>query len=166
MSKPTLTITKDFTKQFNDVVKRFRHDEVLVGIPEVNSQRQGDEPINNATLFAIANFGSPVNNIPPWPIMRIGIQNSKAAIAEQFKKAAINALKQGFSAVDTYYERAGIIASNSIKQVINDQEDVPPDKPSDATLEARKIVGFKGTKYWLVTGQMRNAITYVVKGDR
>ena len=34
---------------------------------------------------------------------------------------------------------------------------------SDATLETRESEGFKGTKALIVTGQMRNAITYVVK---
>lgn len=166
MSKPTLTVTKNFTQRFNDIVKKFRHDEVLVGIPQETSQRQGSEPINNATLFAIANFGSPLNNIPAWPIMAIGIRNARKEIGEQFKKAAIKALKDGFSAIDTYYERAGIIASTSIKKVINDQEDVPDGKPEDSTLAARKVTGFKGTKYWLVTAQMRNSITYVIRGER
>ena len=58
---------------------------------------------------------------------------------------------------------------NSIKKVINAQEDVPSDKPSQSTLDARKNrkpTPFKGTKYWLVTGQMRNAITYVIGGQK
>ncbi|MFI5416190.1 MAG: hypothetical protein ACHQXJ_02430, partial [Nitrososphaerales archaeon] len=63
-----------------------------------------------------------------------------------------------------YYERAGIIAANACKKVINDQEGLKP--PAPATLKARKYItasGFKGTKSLLVTGQVRNAITYVVK---
>jgi hypothetical protein len=168
MSAPKLTVTSDFTKNFNDIINRFKNDEVLVGIPEANTARtdSGTEPISNAALLAICNFGSPLNNIPPWPVMSIGIRDAKDEIAEQFKLAAQNSLSQGFSALDTYYNRAGIIASNSIKKVINTQEEVPDDKPSDATLKARKSKGFKGTKYWIVTGQMRNAITYVIRGDK
>lgn len=170
--KPTLTVSSDFTQQFNQLIKRFRNDSVLVGIPEEKSERMdnGDgEQINNATLLAIANFGSPQRNIPPWPIMSIGIRNAKDDLAEEYRKAAITSLKTGFDALDTYYNRAGIIASNSIKKVINQQEQIPDNKPAEATLEARKNrkpTPFKGTKYWLVTGQMRNSITYVIGGRR
>lgn len=162
--KPTLKVTKDFTKQFNEIVKKFRHDEVLVGIPEEESPRESDSPIGNAALLAINNFGSPANNIPPRPVMSIGIKNAQKEIAEQFKKACVAALSKGFSAVDQFYSRAGIIASTSIKKVINDQEGI--DKPSEATLVARKYLGFPGTKALIVTGQMRNAITYVLRGKR
>lgn len=160
--KPAVTITADFTDELNEIVKRFKNDKVLVGVPEETTERQ-DHSINNATLLALANFGSPANNIPAWPIMAIGIKNAQGEIAEQFKQAAINVLSKGLSALDTYYNRAGIIASNSVKKVINSQEDVPDGKPSERTLAIRKVLGFKGTKYWLVTGQMRNSITYVVK---
>ena len=43
MSKPTLKVTKDFTDRMNDIVKQFRHDEVLVGIPEQETARKEDE---------------------------------------------------------------------------------------------------------------------------
>ena len=171
--KSTLTVTEDFTKNFNALIKRFKNDTVLVGIPEDKTQRSAadgeDSQINNATLFAIANFGSPARNIPAWPIMAIGIRNAQEAIAAQYLDAAKLSLRKGFTALDTYYNRAGIIASNSIKQVINAQEDVPSGKPSEGTLQARKNrkpTPFKGTKYWLVTGQMRNAITYVIGGQK
>lgn len=170
MSKPFLKVTSDFTKQFNETIAKFRNDAVLVGIPQENGKRKpelGEEagPIGNAALLAIANFGSAANNIPPWPIMAIGIKNAQAGIVEQLRAGAKLALSQGFSAIDTYYNRAGIIASTAIKKVINSQEGVPPNKPSEATMAARKSDGFKGSKYWLRTGQMRNAITYVIQGN-
>jgi hypothetical protein len=162
-SKPTLTVTADFTKEFNQIVKKFRRDAVLVGIPSEQGSRKETNAPSNAQLLATCQFGSPARNIPPWDVMGTGIRNAQDAIAEEFGKAAKNALTTGFQAVSTYYNRAGIIASNSIKKVINSQENVPDDKPSKATLRIRKARGFKGKKYWLVTGQMRNAITYVVK---
>lgn len=166
--KPTLKVTSDFTAEFNRIIKKFKSDEVLIGIPESAAARQPGpdaspaEPINNATILAMANFGSAANNIPAWPLMAIGIRNAKNEIAEQYKQAAINALKRGFSALTVFYERAGIIASNSIKKTINDQEDAPSLSP--VTLAQRKARGFKGDKRLVVTGQTRNAITYVVKG--
>jgi hypothetical protein len=161
--KASLKVTADFTDKMRDIVKSFRRDEVLVGIPESKADRRDDAPINNATIMAINEFGSPANNIPARPVMAIGIRNAQEAIAEEFKKAAIGALSRGQSALTTYYNRAGIIASNSIKKAINDQIGIDP--PSESTLRARKSKGFKGTKALIVTGQLRNSITYVVKGD-
>lgn len=168
MSKPTLKVTEDFTDQFNETVKRFKRDAVLVGIPEADTKRddsepQGEEPINNATILAINEFGSPANNIPPRPVMAIGIASAQDEIAEQFKIACREALKKGLSALSIYYNRAGLIASNAVKKAINSQTDI--DGPAESTLAARKAAGFKGTKSLIVTGQMRNSITYVVKGE-
>lgn len=159
----SLTVTSDFTQEFNDIIKRFRNDAVLVGVPE-GADRQSDdgegEPINNATILAINEFGSPINNIPAWPVMSIGINAVQDQIAEELKKACVNALSKGLSAVTTYYERAGLIASNSVKKTINAQVKAPELRP--ATIAARKHKHFSGTKRLIVTGQLRNSITYVV----
>lgn len=167
MSKPTLQVTSDFTDQFNDVVKKFKRDAVLIGIPEEDTQRDKDDKdpdqITNAAILAINEFGSPINNIPPRPVMAIGIRNAQEEIAEQMKKATQQAFKTGLSALSVFYNRAGLIASNAIKKAINAQDDI--EGPSAATLAAREAQGFKGTKALIVTGQMRNAITYVVKGE-
>lgn len=162
MNNPSLKVTSDFTENFNLIMKRFKNDKVLVGIPETKTTRRESEQINNATILAINNFGSPANNIPARPVMDIGIRNSQDEVAEQFKLAAQGALSEGESALNKYYNRAGIIASNSIKKAINSQQDIDP--PSAATLAIRKLAGFKGTKALIVTGQMRNSITYVIKG--
>lgn len=162
--KSSLKVTADFTKDVEEVIKTFQRDQVLVGIPEVKTTRKEDTPINNATILAINEFGSPANNIPARPVMAIGIRNAQAPIAEEFKKAAQDALKRGLPALSQYYNRIGLIASNSVKKAINLQEGIEP--PSAATLAARKSQGFKGTKALIVTGQMRNSITYVVKGEK
>lgn len=171
-SKPTMKVSSDFTKQFNETVKKFKNDAVLIGIPEDEDTRKpgpdDDEEIGNAVLLAITEFGSPLQNIPPWPVMAIGIHAAQDDIAAQFALCAKNVLtavlsgKSGLDAMDNYYNRAGIIASTSIKKTINAQEDAPPLAAS--TLSARKANGFKGTSRAIVTGQMRNAITYVVRG--
>lgn len=163
MSEATLVVTEDFTEQFAAVIRKFKRDAVLVGIPESDATRKNDEPINNATLLAINNFGSPINNIPARPVMEIGIRNAQGAIIEQMKAGARLALSRGPEAISVTYNRVGIIASNSIKKAVNSQEGI--DSPSAATLAAREAAGFKGTKALIVTGQMRNAITYVIPGE-
>ncbi len=138
MSKPSLKVTSDFQEDFNRVIKEFKNDEVLVGIPEDTSERNEEDPgaITNAALLAINEYGSPANNIPPRPVL------------------AADALFQG-------YERVGIIAANSVKKAINSQEGI--EEPAVSTILARRARGFKGTKALVVTGQMRNAITSVTR---
>lgn len=161
MSKrPTLTVTVDRVDEINNIIKSFKRDAVLIGIPSTDSPRE-DEGINNASLLFINNFGSPANNIPPRPVMQIGLFNAQDAIAEEFKGAAKKALAKGLSVLPMFYERIGMIGSNSVKRAINDQIGI--DAPAESTLKGRKARGFNGTKSLLVTGQMRNAITYVVQ---
>lgn len=161
--KPTLTVTQDLTGKVLEALRAFKRDAVLVGIPESDAARtnaEGDEQVNNAYLLALNNFGSEAQGIPPRPVLEIGLRKAQPEITEQFRQAVIKAFATGAAAINTYYNRAGIIASNSVKKVINAQEGFAP--PAAATLAARRAHGFRGTKALIVTGQMRNAITYVL----
>ncbi len=160
MSKSFLKVASDFSDKFNETIKLMREKEVLVGIPESDSTRTGDSMINNASLLFINQFGSPVNNIPARPVMTIGIKNSEERVAKEFESCAKSVLSKGTEDIDMYFQRVGIIASNSIKKVINEQDGIVG--PAESTLRARERRGFKGTKSLVVTGQMRSAITYVV----
>lgn len=166
-SIPTMKITKDFTKEFKETIARFKKDAVLVGIPRSDDARKKEDeggPLGNAAILAINHFGSEEAHIPPRPVLTIGIRKAQEEIATQFKKAAYEALSQGASALETYYNRAGSIAANACKKVINSQEGLKA--PAASTLKARKYItksGFKGEKSLLVTAQLRNAITYVVQ---
>lgn len=158
---PTLTITEDNTDLLKDSLSFLQDKQVLVGVPEQEGEREAGDSINNAALLAINEFGSPANNIPARMPLRTGIRNAQDRIAEEFKKAAQKTLSQGRQALETYFERAGIIASQAVKKAINDQDGMAP--PAEATLAARKRRGFLGEKALIVTGQLRNAITYVVR---
>lgn len=149
-------VTEDRTKEFNKLIESFKNDKVVVGIPESTAGREG--PINNATILFINNFGSPGQNIPARPVMDIGIKNAQDRITDEFKKCAENPTDDRWN---TCLERVGTIASNSIKKVITDQEGIKPPEPE--TLAARKNKGHGSEKSLLVTGQLRNAITYVVR---
>lgn len=163
MSKPFLKIS-DFTKSIMENVAAIKSIETVVGIPEEEDGRQEEGQIGNAALLFINNFGSPANNIPARPVMEIGMRAAQDQIAEEMKKAAKEGLTKGSKVIEKYHNRAGMIASSSVKRAINDQIGIDP--PADATLKARQYLtqsGFKGTKALIVTGQMRNAITYVVR---
>lgn len=160
MSKPFVKVTDDRTQEIMDIMKSFKNDKVLVGIPESDTERKEGE-VTNAMLLAINELGSPVNNIPPRPAMQIGLALVEGEITDEMRKAALAGFQGGIANVEKYYNRMGIIASQSIKNVINQQIFIQ--MPAESTLRKRKSQGFKGTKALIVTGQMRNAITYVVK---
>lgn len=164
MKKPTITITEDSTREFQAWVKSLQTGDVLVGIPEVENKRKNKDvqgPINNAALLFINEFGSPANNIPARPVMKIGIKNAQDQITDIFKRMAQDAWKQGQSAITTGLNKAGFVASNSVKRAINSQEGIQ--EPAESTMKARKSRGFRGIKALVVTGQMRNAITFVTR---
>jgi hypothetical protein len=108
----------------------------------------------------IAENGSPANNIPARRPMSTGIAKARPKIINQMKACAKAVLDGRPEVIDTYLARVGTIASNSVKLVIDEQEGMAPPAPS--TLKARKRRGFHGEKALLVTGQLRNSITYVV----
>lgn len=159
MSKPFMK-TEDFTKALFNGLEALKQYETLVGIPQEKANRQ-DDSINNATILAINEYGSPANNIPSRPVMTIGLKMAKNEITEIFKACAKHGLSKGADGVKKYYERAGMVASQSIKNVINNQIDI--EGPAESTLKARQRRGFKGNKSLIVTGQLRGAITYVVR---
>ncbi len=164
MAKPKIKVTSDNTKNFMNVIRTLKDQEVLVGIPEDDTTRNDAEEagtVTNAFLLYINENGSPANNIPERPAMKIGLSIAADDIAEQFYLGAKNALDGGQDAIDKYYNRAGFIASSAIKKVINDQTGLK--EPAESTIASRKSRGFKGTKALIVTGQMRNAITHVVR---
>lgn len=166
MSKPFLRVTSDLTDQLSQALSKFKEASVLVGIPSQDNERIGPDrqAIGNAAILAINHFGSPMNNIPPRPVLTIGIRNARDQITDQFKLMAQKVLSLGPSAVGIYLERVGIIASNSAKKVINDQDSIPG--PAASTLAARARRGFRGTKSLVISGQLRNAITYIIQGAK
>jgi len=155
-------VTVDRVEEIKKRIDSFKNDKVLVGIPSDDSgRRDADEPINNAGLLFLNEFGSPGQNIPARPVMQIGIKAVQAQIADEFKKALQSIFSVGSKATSNYYNRIGTIASNSVKRTINDQIGIDP--PAESTIKTRESRGFNGKKALVVTGQMRNAITYVVK---
>lgn len=162
MSDPYLKVT-DRTDELMKLIKSYKSEDVLVGIPASDTGRKETDagPINNATLMFINEFGSPVNNIPARPAMQIGIRMAQPEIVQEFRSMLSQSLKQGLSGLDKYWNRIGMIASNSVKNVINEQIDIQA--PASSTLKTRESRGFKGVKALLVTGQMRNAITWVTR---
>lgn len=152
--------TAQFRKALDGLLKR----EVLVGIPSSNAARD-PEPgettaATNALIGYVMEYGSPAKNIPARPFLHPGIANAKDDIAKHFKKAAQLALTGKADEIGQELEKIGLIAQVSVQKKITDGP-FEPLKP--ATLAARVRRGRTGTTPLIDTGQLRRAITYVVR---
>lgn len=165
MSAGDLKVIFDGTEKFKKGLSALMGLDVLVGIPEQANERKEDDEefdgMSNAAIGYVQEFGSDIAGIPPRPHLIPGVKKVASEVADEFKKAGALAFSDP-GAVMKHYNRAGIIASQSVKKVINDQDGFTP--LSDYTLAQREAEGFKGEKALIRTGQYRNAITYVVKG--
>lgn len=149
--------------------------QVMVGIPATRGPRAGT-PITNATLGYIHEFGAPSVNIPPRPFLRPGVKNAQTEIAKRLLSAGRAAVDGNEAAMRVQLEAAGMAASNSVKRKITDGPFVPlspytiqkrmakiaaaKGKPLTA---AERAQGFKDIRPLIDTGQLRAAITYVVR---
>jgi hypothetical protein len=153
--------------------------EVVCGIPADQSDRKEDDDggaITNAQLGYIHEMGSPIRNIPARPFLTPGIRAAQEKIVDQLRDAANKALDGQISGVDAALNRAGHIATASVKAQFVDNDWEPL---ADATLDKRppaqrdetgrivrkgKSRREKGALNPLVdTSQLRKAITYVVR---
>lgn len=128
---------------------------VWVGIPQESSAREG--PVTNAQLLYIHENGSPVHNIPPRPVMQIGLSKPENAsrIRQYLNEGIKMALLGNKSGAEIAYHKAGMIGENAVKSVFGSGE-IAPNAPS--------TVARKGSSAPLIdTGSLRNAITHVIR---
>lgn len=188
-------VAKDLTEQIKQSLKELGNKQVYVGIPEKNSSREslkGDSSINNAELLYIQSHGirereminemskdmnkgapyskayelyvhsqgSPLFQTPPRPVLEPAIENDKEEIASYLKKAAQYTLDGDTENAKKELEAAGLEGQNAARDwFANPKNGWDPNSPS--------TIKRKGSDKPLIdTGEMRKAITYVVKeGD-
>ena len=163
--------------------------EVYVGIPAENSSRPGDGSINNAELLYIhthgvrrkamrdemvammdtgmpysqahklyiREHGSPMLSIPPRPVLQPAIEDNKEYIGQLLAEAGKAILQGDAAAGETKLHNAGDFAAAAAQGWFeNPQNGWPPNSP--------RTIRRKGSDQPLVdTGEMRKAITYVVR---
>lgn len=138
---------------------------VQVGVPSTKTSRE-DGPISNAALAYIHENGAPEVNIPARPFLRKGVEAARERVIARMMAGASAALSvKGILArralVDRTLHAVGLIGQNAVRAEINEGDFAPL---AEKTLAARRRAGAKGTKPLIRTGQLRNAITYVIKG--
>lgn len=188
----SLKVTADKLADLKSALRDLATYEVLVGFPDETADRREDtgdmkgskavlgakSDITNAALGYIHDKGAPEVNIPARPFMIPGIASVEDRLADQLLGVAKAVLKDPGLDVMARLQRPGITASLGIKRKINEGIEPPL---SDRTLRERARKGREGALWELAwrqagapagtelakplidTGQLRNAVTYVVR---
>jgi hypothetical protein len=127
------------TRELFDAIEALTGKEVLVGIPKDKADREDEngEPITNASLAYIHEYGSAKRNIPARPFLHPGIRKAKERIISIMRRGAMEALvNHDKAAGEKILEQVGMVARNSIIREIRDP--TPPYAPlQPATIRAR-----------------------------
>lgn len=161
--------------------------EILVGFPEETSARDEDstQEITNAGLGYTHDNGMPEENIPARPFMIPGMENAIPQATQALVFTAKQVLtKRSTESVEVGLTRVGLAVQFALRAKIN--EGIPPPL-SERTLRERASRGTKGrkgaskelqrrmdglqpstqfAKPLIDTGQLRNAINYVIRDRR
>ena len=158
---------KDATKVVLERVKALTKSEVLVGIPDANAARTDEEeaakkgePITNAGLGYVHEFGLPEKNIPARPFLVPGVADVKDRVAKVLGTAVKKALSGDHEAGEVALTKVGLIAETSVKSRIDEGPFAPL---SPVTLAQRKRRGRTGEKPLIDTAQMQRSVTHVVR---
>lgn len=161
--------------------------DVLVGIPEEQSSREGGK-VTNAELAFIHSEGSPLRGIPARPFIEPAIEDSenKAMISVELRKAVEAALDGKVDKMSRALVRAGVQGQNVVRDwFTNPKNNWAPNSPytvlqkikkkNDSTSRAivryvkeggslSDITGLEGmTRPMIDTDQLRKAVTYVIR---
>lgn len=160
----SVTITKDAVAEVLKQVRELTHKEVLVGIPDAYAGRKPDEgesqPISNAEIGYLMEFGSPAANIPARAHLVPGVEDALDPITKRLRAGAKAAIDGKPRAADQAMHAVGLTAQASVQRKITDG---PFEPLSPKTLAKRRARGRTGEKPLIDTGQYRRAITYVIR---
>lgn len=180
-------ITKNNVNSVIAAITKLTRKQVLIGIPDANTSRQQTGPVTNADLGYIHEFGSPAANIPARPFLIPGVRKSLPQVMPHLYGACAAAIDGKSAVADKELVAAGLIAELSAKREINTGNFIPlkPEtvawrylqrntktrrpneerylKLIDQGMSPADAQSATGIKPLINTGQLRNAITSVVR---
>lgn len=180
----TLTTRGAGAREMLRQIRALAQKEILVGYPAETSERKAEEGeedtgLTNAAIAYVQENGDPDLNIPARPHLGPAIAEISGELVEMFAAAGRAALRDPSpDVVDQRFHRIGTRAAMAVKRKITDGLEPPL---ADATLRARARRGSKGAKAELEsraqgnapgtanakplidTGQLRNAVNYVIR---
>lgn len=159
-------ISRDNLEEVLQRVRRLTAQEVLIGIPQETTARDGDassSPITNAEIGYINEFGSPAANIPARPHLRPGVEAALPAITRRLRAGTISALGASPTAADRTLTAVGFAAQNSVRSLITATLAPPLAEATIRRRRTRKIAPRKGEQPLIDTGVYRRSITFVIR---
>lgn len=180
-------VTRDEMKELARAIAQMTGESVLAGFPADGKPREDEdgesEPITNAALAYIHNTGIPELNIPARPFMVQGIEQVEDRIVAGMEATGLAAFDHDQQAVELGLHAVGATARDGIKMKIRDG---PFEPLKESTLRARARRGGEIGKVAMTeldsrtagnepstdiarplndTGQMRNAVNYVIRKE-
>jgi hypothetical protein len=162
-------------KALNDLT----HRKVMVGIPSTDPSRSG--AITNAALGYIHEFGNPGRNIPARPFLVPGVRSVQPQSIAGLKRAAKAAMEGNNDLMEKQLEAIGQRAATAVKAKMTAGL-APPLAASTVRARLRKTKagqkqlrklkaagtnltdwGAANLRPLIDTGQLRQAVTYVVR---
>lgn len=156
----SVSVLEDKLADFMSVVSDLaRAGDLFVGVPEDKAARDSGA-MNNATLAAIHNAGSPAQNIPARPFLTQGIDKCKKEVVRIFGEGVKESLtKFDESNYEKAQTEAGLTAQNAVKGEFRSGGFEPLKAPRRGR-EGRKQTS---TTPLVDTGSLRNSIGFVVR---
>jgi hypothetical protein len=129
--------------------------EVAIGFPEDTAARDGTEEINNPTLAAILEHGSPANNLPARPFVEPGLETGRDRLARIMELGIQRTLDGDENGIAWALETAGVEGVSLVQRKMI-QGPFAPNAPS--TIKRKK-----SSRPLIDTGQLRQSVSYVVR---
>lgn len=160
----TVRITEDRVADVLKAIRVLTSKEVLVGVPEENATRdpvpgEEGEPVSNAALGYIHEFGAPEANIPARPFLFPAIEGMKDEIVSRLRRAGETALAGDLTKLDAQFTALGLRAVSAVQRKMVEGPFAPL---SPVTIAARERRGVTRTNPLIDTGALRQAISHVV----
>jgi hypothetical protein len=158
----------DRLAEVEKAMRAMRRTAIYVGIAKsADENRRKGEPIDNADLGYIHEYGSAAAHIPPRPFLTPGVRSAKGAIGKGMQAAAKAALDGKTADFDRSMERTALIAQTAVPTYVRENQDkfVPlAERTEQARLKKIKAVRGKGTDITILmdTGQLLGAIRGMV----
>ena len=162
----SIKVVSDKSAKISDALGKVASTRVMAGIPAEKGLREPDDSgekasgINNAALMFIHEFGAPEANIPARPVVYPAIRSIQKEVIARLKVIGKLALEGKPDQVDKAFNALGLLAQNAMRKRITEGP-FEPLKPS--TLATRRARGRKGDRPLIDSGQLRRALTYVIR---
>lgn len=154
----------DKWQKLQEQLKYMVETEVLVGISDATTIREEEETkeVTNAELLFIHTNGSPVNNIPPRPVIEPAIKEDRERLSSMMKKAAQLVFDGNKEEALSQLKRVGMRGQNvSRAWFVNPKNGWPPN--SEMVAARKRAKGADNPRPLIDTGELRKSITYFIK---